>query len=138
MPLTLLPVTTPLRLLLAVAVVWLKAFEKLPVDPLLSATERAALARAAPELRLLLWSLLSLVVVLESVFVLVLVLLFVLLSCKASAVSEALAPPPDCVFVSASPGPAATPRASATAEARSVLFMESPGWLVELLCQGLC
>ena len=48
MPETVLPVTTPLRLLLAVAVITLKALVNVPVEPLLSAADRAALASASP------------------------------------------------------------------------------------------
>ena len=45
---TLLPVTAPSSLLNAVALDTLKALVKFAEDPLLSATERAPLARAAP------------------------------------------------------------------------------------------
>ena len=65
----------PVRLLVAVAVDWLKALVKVPVEPLLTAAERAALASAAPE-RLL--ELLSVLVVLEVLAVLELVLVLVL------------------------------------------------------------
>jgi hypothetical protein len=64
-------VTVPVRLLVAVAVDWLKALVNVPVEPLLTAAERAALASALPE-RLL--ALLSVLVVLEVLLELVLVL----------------------------------------------------------------
>jgi hypothetical protein len=47
----LLPETVPLSELVAMAVVMLKAFENVPVDPLFMTAERSADAVAAPELR---------------------------------------------------------------------------------------
>jgi hypothetical protein len=56
-------------LLLATAVVTLNALLKLPVAPLFSATERAALAVAAPEFLLMLLSGVRVVVVVVAVLV---------------------------------------------------------------------
>jgi hypothetical protein len=96
--------TVPLRLLLAVAVVTLKALLNVPEDPLFSAAERAALAAALPD------RLFRLLSELLSVDVLVLALLPVVLCWSV-------------VFANAIP---LKPNATATAEARSVFFMEPP------------
>ena len=84
-----LPLTVPLRLLVAVAVDTLNALSNAPVEPLFSATERCALAFAAPErLFVLLSERLLLVVV---VVVLLLLRLRTLLSERVSvAVFEAV------------------------------------------------
>ncbi|RZL95086.1 MAG: hypothetical protein EOP82_03445 [Variovorax sp.] len=67
-------------MLTAVAFAVLNALVKLPVDPLLSAAERAALASAAPDSLLVLVLLLVLLRVLLLVLVLVRVLVLVLVS----------------------------------------------------------
>jgi hypothetical protein len=103
-------VTVPLRLLLAVAVVTLKALLNVPVEPLLSAAERAALAAAAPDLLLRLLSDGFAVDVFVAVLVLVLVLLPVVLCWSV-------------VLADATP---LKPNATAMAEARSVFFMKPP------------
>ena len=79
---TALPLTVPLRLLVAVALETLNALSNEPVEPLFSATERWALALAAPERLFILLSERVLVVVV--VVVLLLLRLRVLLSERVS------------------------------------------------------
>jgi hypothetical protein len=127
-----LPVTAPLRTLLAVAVDWLKASLNMPVEPLLRAADCAAAVKAAPELLLVLLSLLS-AVELEvdvdvdvNVLLLSVVAVFMLLSvCEATLL---LVPPLSENWVVATCEYAAllNPNAIAMAETMSDFFMEPP------------
>ena len=101
----------PVRLLVAVAVDWLKALVNRPVAPLLTAADLAALASAAPESLLALLS--ELLVEVVGTDVLVVVVVDVLSPITEDWSLTAKAPP-------------LKPNATATAEAKSVFFMKSP------------
>jgi hypothetical protein len=129
-----LPVTAPLRTLLAVAVDWLKASLNMPVEPLLRAADCAAAVKAAPELLLVLLSLLSAVeleVVLAvdvDVNVLLLSVVAVLMLLSVCEATLLLVPPLSENWVVATCEYAAllNPNAIAMAETMSDFFMEPP------------
>ena len=135
-----LPVTAPLRTLLAVAVDWLKASLNMPVEPLLRAADCAPAAKAAPELLLVLLSLLSAVeleVELELVLdvdvdvdeLLLLVLVGVVLMLLSVCVATLLLVPPlsvNWVLATCENAVLLNPNAIAMAETMSDFFMEPP------------
>ena len=143
--LTVLPVTVPSSLLVAVAVATLNALLNVAVEPLLIAAVRDACAIASPELRLVLrslWSRLSLWLRLSTRLSLwlrlstrlslrLLLSAWFRLSCVAWAFALASAPVPLWVVVVAVVGSTAnalmlTPNVTAIAVARIVLFIKSP------------
>ncbi|WP_353506189.1 hypothetical protein [Variovorax brevis] len=117
-----MPVTVPSSLLIAETLVLLNALLKVAVDELLTAADLSPSADAEPESLFVLLS--AFECVLESVFVTVFVRVL-------ESVAVFVPPSPLSWSPVAAYAAPANPNANAIAEASSVFFMKSPGWLNE-------